>query len=113
VKRQAVIAHSIEQIVLADDGREATKIMASGTRPDKVKQCFYLLGSTGAKSMSYTGGSRDLKDVNVSLWRGPPRMKTDVEQQIRFDPFPISTSWDPYANVEIKLSTGEPAASQA
>ncbi len=85
MKRQLVITHSIEQIILMDSAEEASNVMTRTSKPRNVRSCFYFIegGRGPAKALS-SNSSGDMRDGPIRIQNRQPRMKTDAEQQIRY-----------------------------
>ncbi|MCJ1246552.1 Structural maintenance of chromosomes protein 6 [Trapelia coarctata] len=80
ILRQLIINQAIEQTILIEDNQEAVQKMDRG-RLRNVKQC-YALTDKGAQRLTYGFGG-NLQSTAVGRYRGIPRMKTDIEIQIR------------------------------
>jgi len=80
VLRQLIINQAIEQTILIEDNQEARETMDQG-RLRNVKQC-YNLARDGGHRLTYGFGG-NLQSTFVARYRGTPRMKTDIEVQIR------------------------------
>lgn len=77
-----IINQAIEQTILIDNRQDAVNTM-SDTRLQNVKQCFApnVRPGTGIRFSYGWGGG--LSENYVPAFNGPPRMKTDVEFQIK------------------------------
>jgi structural maintenance of chromosomes protein 6 len=84
VRKQLVIAHAIEQTILIEDLQEASKVLYEGARPRNVKMCFSLdpINKRRGYLQKYTGHGNASQDPLLE-WSGPPRMRTDIEAQVR------------------------------
>ena len=80
VLRQMIINQGIEQTVLIKDMEQAREIMDQ-SRLRNVKQC-YSINNRGGLRLTY-GWEGGLSSTYVDSYRGIPRMKTDIEIQIR------------------------------
>ncbi|KAL8856923.1 MAG: hypothetical protein Q9178_006512 [Gyalolechia marmorata] len=81
VRRQLIINHAIEQTILIDNRSDAVNIM-NGARLPNVKQGFtHNKGGSGIRYSYGWGGG--LQQGHVPAWNGQPRMKTDVEFQVK------------------------------
>ncbi|EEQ91384.1 hypothetical protein RJZ56_006104 [Blastomyces dermatitidis] len=84
VRRQLVITNGIEQVLLIEDLEEASAVMFDGPRPRNVKRCFCIDRRDRRRgihlSFSRTG---EPTQSPVQAYTGRPRMKTDIESQIR------------------------------
>ena len=84
VKKQLIIAHAIEQCILIPDMEDASKTMFGEAPLRKVKRCYCFAPADKTKGfmLSYRHNGSAAQDP-VAPWSGPPRMKTDAEQNIR------------------------------
>ncbi|CAF9927782.1 MAG: Structural maintenance of chromosomes protein 6 [Alectoria fallacina] len=80
-RKQLIIGQSIDQSILIQDRGNAIDTM-NGTRLQNVKQCFTLINKTGEGLRMGYGYGGGLSQSHVPAYRGPPRMKTDIEYQI-------------------------------
>ena len=84
VKKQLVIAHHIDQAILHADLFEATDIFRNnGTPLRNVKRCYCLGQKEKDRGfvLSYRQGK--VAQDPTHGWRGLPRMKTDIAENIR------------------------------
>jgi chromosome segregation ATPase len=84
VRKQLVIAHGIEQTILIEDLREASRVLYDGDRPRNVRMCFSLDPKNKRRGFlqKYTGQNNASQDP-LHEWSGRPRMMTDIEAQAR------------------------------
>ena len=82
VLRQLVINQAIEQTILIENNEEARELMLRTVLPN-VKQCYSFKGRGGVRLTYANKGG--LNSTFVDPFSGVPRMKTDVEIQIRYD----------------------------
>ncbi|KAK2750907.1 Structural maintenance of chromosomes protein 6 [Onygenales sp. PD_40] len=84
VRRQLVISNGIEQVLLIEDLEEASKILFDGERPRNVKRCFCIDQRDRRRGihLSFTRAGEP-NQTPVQAYTGRPRMKTDIESQIR------------------------------
>jgi chromosome segregation ATPase len=83
VRKQLVIAHAIEQTILIEDLREASRVLYKGERPRNVKMCFSLDPKNQRRGFvqRYTGQNNASQDP-LHEWSGRPRMMIDIEAQV-------------------------------
>lgn len=83
VHNALVVNVSIDQTVLIRNRAECEEFMIGARRPANVRaaMCFASRGSAGIRYESTRTGAQ--KSSPVDEWKGPPRMKTDMEAQIR------------------------------
>ncbi|PGH16093.1 hypothetical protein AJ80_05308 [Polytolypa hystricis UAMH7299] len=83
VRRQLIINHGIEQMLLIEDLQDASKILFEGERPKNVKRC-YCIDKTDRRRGFHLSFSRLGEPVQspVPTFTRRPRMKTDIETQI-------------------------------
>lgn len=81
VRKQLVINQSIEQTVLAK-AREDGVAALEGPNRTNVRQCFALNARRGGLRLSYGYGG-GLTQNFIEPFGGIPRMKTDIEYQIK------------------------------
>lgn len=89
VRRQLIINQAIEQTVLIEDRREGEQLMYAGARPKNVKQCFTLHSGSGRRGWGIRlgfmqGNGNNATSSPIKPPHGKPRMKTDVDSQIRY-----------------------------
>ena len=84
VRKQLVIAHGIEQTILIEDLREASKVLYEGDKPRNVRMCFSLDSKNKRRGFlqRYTGRNNASQDP-LHEWTRLPRMMTDIEAQVR------------------------------
>lgn len=84
VRRQLIINHGIEQMLLVEKLEEASSILFDGPRPRNVKRCYSIDEADKRRgihlSYSRTG---DPNQAPVQAYGGSPRMKSDLDSQIR------------------------------
>lgn len=81
-RKQLIIGQSIDQTLLIENRKNAIDTM-SNARLANVRQCFALNVRPGEGlriAQGYRGG---LSQSHIPAWRGSPRMKTDIEYQIK------------------------------
>jgi hypothetical protein len=83
VRKQLVINQGIDQTILIQDRKEAIDAMDS-ERLHNVKQCFSFNVRPGEAVRLAYGWGGGLSQSHQAAFRGSPRMKTDVEYQIRY-----------------------------
>lgn len=74
VKRQLIIAASIQQIILVHERRQGDDIMRNGG-PSNVKSCF-------SKDCVQIGAKKGLRSDARAKYNGPPRLSSDVGSAI-------------------------------
>ncbi len=84
VRKQLVIQHGIEQTILIASMEEASKVLYGSDRPRNVRRCYSFapVGRRGGLHLTYTRSGEASQDP-IAEWTGPPRMRTDIEAQIR------------------------------
>ena len=85
ITRQLVITQAIEQTILIEDLIEAKDLMSNG-HIYNVRQCLCLndAARVGAGIRLIHGYANTLSSNSIDPYSGPPRMKTDLEFQIRY-----------------------------
>ena len=83
VRKQLIIGQGIEQTILIKDRSEAVDLMNT-SRPHNVKQCFAQNNAPGTGLRLGYGAGGGLSESFVQRFQGIPRMKTDIEHQIRY-----------------------------
>ncbi|PGH12549.1 hypothetical protein AJ79_04170 [Helicocarpus griseus UAMH5409] len=83
VRRQLVINHGIEQVLLIENLEEASSVLFDGDRPRNVKRCFCIDQRDRRRGihLSYSRMGEPTQSP-VQAYAGRPRMKTDIESQI-------------------------------
>ncbi|KAJ5593003.1 hypothetical protein N7537_009907 [Penicillium hordei] len=83
VRRQLIINHGIEQMLLIEDVKEASAVLFDGTRPRNVKRCYSIDPKDRRRGLhlSYSRAGEP-SQAPVMGWTDGPRMKSDVALQI-------------------------------
>lgn len=104
VRRQLIINHGIEQMLLIEKLDEASTVLFDGQRPRNVKRCFCIDQSDRRRgihlSYSRTG---EPSQAPVSVYNGNPRMKSDLASQIRIQRDVVSDLKRDLHNLEQQL----------
>jgi structural maintenance of chromosomes protein 6 len=84
VRKQLVIQHGIEQTILIADMEEASKVLYERDRPRNVRRCYSFDPNSRRRGLhlTYTRSGEASQDP-IAEWKGPPRIRTDIEAQIR------------------------------
>ena len=82
VRNSLIINQSIEQTVLIADRKEAIAKMTDERIPN-VKQCFTHNRKPGSGTRFGYGFGGNLSETFIYPFDGTPRMKTDIEYQIK------------------------------
>ena len=82
VRKQLIINQAIDQTILIKERKEAIEIM-NKTRLTNVKQCFSLNNRPGTGLRLGYGFGGGLSQSFLPAFPGRPRMKTDIEYQIK------------------------------
>lgn len=77
-----IIGQGIDQTILIKDRKEAIDVMHSA-RLSNVKQCFAHNNDPGTGLRLAYGYGGGLSQNYIAPFRGTPRMKTDIEWQIK------------------------------
>ncbi|KAK2747897.1 Structural maintenance of chromosomes protein 6 [Myotisia sp. PD_48] len=86
VRRQLIINHSIEQVLLIENVEEASAVMFDGQRPRNVKRCYCLDARDKRRGIHLAyGRTGEPSQSPISMNHKAPRMKTDSEIQIRLE----------------------------
>ncbi|PYH95203.1 DNA repair protein Rad18 [Aspergillus ellipticus CBS 707.79] len=84
VRQQLIINHGIEQVLLIENLEQASSILFDGQRLPNVKRCYCIDQRDKRRgihlSYSRTG---EPSQAPVAAYNGRPRMKSDLESQIR------------------------------
>ncbi|EFW16870.1 DNA repair protein Rad18 [Coccidioides posadasii str. Silveira] len=101
VRRQLIINHSIEQMLLIEDLREASSVMFTNAPPKNVRRC-YCIDARDRRRGIHLGFSRtgDPTQSPLGAYTGRARMKTDIEMQIRMQHDVINTLKDALRELE-------------
>ncbi|KAJ5816889.1 hypothetical protein N7447_009122 [Penicillium robsamsonii] len=83
VRRQLIINHGIEQMLLIEDVNEASAVLFDGARPRNVKRCYSIDPKDRRRGLhlSYSRAGEP-SQAPVMGWTDGPRMKSDVALQI-------------------------------
>ncbi|CAG7998505.1 unnamed protein product [Penicillium nalgiovense] len=83
VRRQLIINHGIEQMLLIEDVNEASAVLFDGARPINVKRCYSIDPKDRRRGLhlSYSRAGEP-SQAPVMGWTDGPRMKSDVALQI-------------------------------
>ncbi|OAX78937.1 hypothetical protein ACJ72_06751 [Emergomyces africanus] len=84
VRRQLIITNGIEQVLLIENLEDASVVMFDGERPRNVKRCFCIDQRDRRRGLhlSYSRTGQPTQSP-VQAYLGRPRMKTDIESQIK------------------------------
>ena len=83
IQRQLIVNNGIEQTLLIEDRSEAVNVMGR-VRPQNVKRCFSVNANQAGAGVSISSSfGNSLSQTYVAPFRGAPRMKTDIEYQIK------------------------------
>ncbi|ODM18324.1 hypothetical protein SI65_06195 [Aspergillus cristatus] len=84
VRRQLIINHGIEQMLLIERLEEASSVLFDGARPRNVKRC-YCIDRRDKRRGIHLSYSRmgEPSQAPVPAYSGSPRMKSDLDSQIR------------------------------
>jgi structural maintenance of chromosomes protein 6 len=84
VRKQLVIQHGIEQTILIADMEEASEVLYGRERPRNVRRCYTFDPNTKRRGLhlTYTRSGEASQDP-IAEWNGAPRMRTDIEAQVR------------------------------
>ena len=84
VRRQLIINHGIEQMLLIERLEEASSVLFDGPRPKNVKRCYCIDQADRRRGihLSYSRAGEP-SQAPVSAYKGNPRMKSDFDSQIR------------------------------
>lgn len=84
VRRQLIINHGVEQMLLIEDLEEASTVLFDGQRPKNVKRCFCIDSRDRRRGihLSYNRMGEP-SQAPVGVYHGHPRMKSDLASQIR------------------------------
>lgn len=82
VRKQLIIGQAIDQTILVEKRPDAVELM-NASRLRNVKQCYAhnIKRGTGIRYAYSPGGG--LSEAYIGASNGTPRMKTDIEYQIR------------------------------
>jgi chromosome segregation ATPase len=83
VRNSLIINQGAEQTVLIADSDEAMKFMFSNPRPENVRVTMGIATDRRAGFRYEFSGRGAEKTTQVQAWDGHPRMKTDIQDQIR------------------------------
>lgn len=82
VRKQLIINQAIEQTVLTEHRDDGVKAL-EGANSRHVKQCYTLNVKPGSGLRLAHGYGGGLSQAYIDPFKGPPRMKTDLEYQIK------------------------------
>ncbi|THC91439.1 hypothetical protein EYZ11_009106 [Aspergillus tanneri] len=84
VRRQLIINHGIEQMLLIERLEEASSVLFDGQRPRNVKRCYCIDQADRRRGihLSYSRAGEP-SQAPVPAYNGNPRMKTDLASQTR------------------------------
>ncbi|KAJ5110745.1 hypothetical protein N7532_001280 [Penicillium argentinense] len=83
VRRQLIINHSVEQMLLIENVEEASRELYDGRRPKNVRRCFCIDATDRRRGihLSYNAMG-DPNQAPVPMYNNLPRMKSDVASQV-------------------------------
>lgn len=84
MRRQLIINHSIEQMLLIENLEEASSVLFDGERPKNVKRCYSIDARDRRRGihLSYSRAGEPSQSP-VTGWAEGPRMKSDSALQIK------------------------------
>lgn len=84
VRKQLVIQHGIEQTILIANMEEASEVLYGSDRLHNVRRCYSFDPNSKRRGLhlTYTRSGEASQDP-IAEWNGAPRMRTDIEAQIR------------------------------
>lgn len=85
IKRQLIIHSRIEQNILVGTRNDGHRVMFEGSRPHNVARCYTLSDhdvNRGHLLLNHGNGNHEIQPVKMRS-NQPPRMKTDIEDQIK------------------------------
>lgn len=84
VRRQLIINQVVEQTLLIEDRSQAIAAMYEQGRLRNVKQCFSMNDQRNGWGVRLAYGWQGAENISpMPPYQGKPRMKTDIESQIR------------------------------
>lgn len=83
VKKQMIINQAIEQTLLIENRNDGVAAL-EGDKSRNVRQCYTLNNQAGSGLRLGYGYGGTLSQSFLDPFRGIPRMKTDVEYQIKY-----------------------------
>ncbi|EEH03156.1 DNA repair protein [Histoplasma capsulatum G186AR] len=91
VRRQLVITNGIEQVLLIENLEDASVVMFDGERPRNVRRCLCIDQRDRRRGihLSYSRTGEPTQSP-VQAYLGRPRMKTDIESQIKIQQDAVS-----------------------
>ncbi|KAJ5119573.1 hypothetical protein N7448_010242 [Penicillium atrosanguineum] len=83
VRRQLIINHGVEQMLLIEDLEKASAVLFDGQRPRNVKRCFCIDSRDRRRGihLSYNRMGEP-SQAPVGVYHGHPRMQSDLASQI-------------------------------
>lgn len=85
VRRLLIINHGIEQMLLIEDVDEATSTLFDGPPLRNVKRCFSIDQRDRRRGFHLAYGRHgQASSTPVAAFEGRPRMKSDIDAQIRY-----------------------------
>ena len=82
VRKQLIINNAVEQTILISDRAEAIRRM-DHQKLNNVRQCFTQNQKPGSGLRLAWGFGGNLSQTFIQPFNGTPRMKTDVEYQVK------------------------------
>jgi hypothetical protein len=84
VRRQMIINHGIEQIVLIENIEDASRTLFEGPRLRNVKRCFSIDATDRRRGTTLAyGRTGEPSQSPIAPFTGRARMRTDIDSQIR------------------------------
>lgn len=84
VRRQLIINHGIEQMLLIENLEEASSVLFDGQRPRNVKRCYSIDARDRRRGITLSYNRMgDPSQGPVGIYNGHPRMKSDLASQVR------------------------------
>ncbi|KAJ6111608.1 hypothetical protein N7523_007669 [Penicillium sp. IBT 18751x] len=83
VRRQLIINHGVEQMLLIEDLEKASAVLFDGQRPRNVKRCFCIDSRDRRRGIHLSFNRMgEPSQAPVGVYHGHPRMQSDLASQI-------------------------------
>ncbi|EED14151.1 DNA repair protein Rad18, putative [Talaromyces stipitatus ATCC 10500] len=108
VRRQLIINHAIEQIVLIENVEEASKILFEGGRVRNVRRCLCIDARDRRRGVTLSyGRTGEPSQAPIAPFTGRPRMRSDIDSQIRLQQDNIQALKRELNELQSKVSTSQ------
>ncbi|OKL63400.1 hypothetical protein UA08_02093 [Talaromyces atroroseus] len=106
VRRQLIINHGIEQIVLIQNVEEASATLFEGERLRCVKRCLCIDSRDRRRGVTLAyGRTGEPSQAPIAPYTGRPRMRSDIDSQIRLQEENVQALKSQLVDMELRVAS--------